>query len=93
MFPLRAREGGVLVRDGHTEASLDLCRLAGLPECALLSEIVTADSTGMARMPELVEFSKTHKLVSVLCVFFLVLTFYVCLLVGWLAGCGGRDCR
>jgi 3,4-dihydroxy 2-butanone 4-phosphate synthase/GTP cyclohydrolase II len=64
VFPLRAREGGVLTRDGHTEASVDLCRLAGLSPAALLSEIVTADSVGMARMPELLQFSKEHNLVS-----------------------------
>jgi len=63
IFPLRAREGGVLARDGHTEATVDLCRLAGLPEAGLLSEIVTADSVGMARMPELVEFCREHGLV------------------------------
>ncbi len=63
IFPLRAREGGVLVRDGHTEASVDLCRMAGLSEAGLLSEIVTKDSTDMARMPELVEFCDEHKLV------------------------------
>lgn len=63
MFPLRAHEGGVLARDGHTEATVDLCRLAGLSEAGLLSEVVTADSTGMARMPELAEFCENHGLV------------------------------
>ena len=51
------------MRDGHTEASVDLCRMAGLSEAGLLSEIVTKDSTDMARMPELVEFCDEHELV------------------------------
>ena len=63
VFPLRARDGGVLVRDGHTEATVDLCRMAGLQEAGLLSEIVTKDSKGMARMPELEVFCEEHKLV------------------------------
>ena len=63
VFPLRAQKGGVLARGGHTEATVDLCRLAGLSEAGLLSEIVTKDSTDMARMPELIEFSKEHGLV------------------------------
>lgn len=63
VFPLRAQAGGVLARDGHTEATVDLCRLAGLQAAGLLSELVTADSVGMARMPEIVEFCAEHKLV------------------------------
>eukprot|EP00615_Pteridomonas_danica_P003022 CAMPEP_0114343912 /NCGR_PEP_ID=MMETSP0101-20121206/11002_1 /TAXON_ID=38822 ORGANISM="Pteridomonas danica, Strain PT" /NCGR_SAMPLE_ID=MMETSP0101 /ASSEMBLY_ACC=CAM_ASM_000211 /LENGTH=258 /DNA_ID=CAMNT_0001478951 /DNA_START=740 /DNA_END=1516 /DNA_ORIENTATION=- len=63
VFPLRACKGGVLTRDGHTEATLDLCRLAKLPEAGILSEIVTRDCQGMARMPEIEQFAKDHKLV------------------------------
>ena len=63
VFPLRAKAGGVLERDGHTEATVDLCRLAGLQPAGLLSELVTADSVGMARMPEIVDFCKEHNLV------------------------------
>jgi 3,4-dihydroxy 2-butanone 4-phosphate synthase/GTP cyclohydrolase II len=62
VFPLRAKAGGVLERDGHTEATVDLCRLAGLQPAGLLSELVTADSVGMARMPEIVTFCAVHKL-------------------------------
>jgi 3,4-dihydroxy 2-butanone 4-phosphate synthase/GTP cyclohydrolase II len=58
---LRAREGGVLVRAGHTEGSVDLARLAGLKEAAVICEIMTAEGR-MARVPELREFCKTHKL-------------------------------
>ncbi len=61
MFPLRARDGGVLVRAGQTEASVDLCRLAGLQPGAVICEIMKRDGT-MARLPELVRFSKRHKL-------------------------------
>ncbi|QMU56695.1 MAG: bifunctional 3,4-dihydroxy-2-butanone-4-phosphate synthase/GTP cyclohydrolase II [Candidatus Mycalebacterium zealandia] len=61
MFPLIAREGGVLVRAGHTEASVDLARLAGLfPSCAIC-EIMQSDGH-MARMNELVEFSSKHNI-------------------------------
>ena len=63
VFPLRAKAGGVLERDGHTEATVDLCRLAGLQPAGLLSELVTADSVGMARMPEIVDFCAEHQLV------------------------------
>lgn len=59
MFPLRAREGGVLVRAGQTEASVDLCKLAGLYPAALICEIMNDDGT-MARMPQLEEFSRKH---------------------------------
>ena len=61
MFPLVAKEGGVLVRDGHTEATVDLCRLAGLKECGLCCEIMREDGT-MMRTPELVELAKTWDL-------------------------------
>jgi 3,4-dihydroxy 2-butanone 4-phosphate synthase/GTP cyclohydrolase II len=58
---LRAREGGVLVRAGHTEGSVDLARLAGLKEAAVICEIMTPEGR-MARVPELREFCKTHNL-------------------------------
>jgi hypothetical protein len=51
VFPLRPREGGVLERDGHTEASVDFCKLAGLHECGVLSEICNEDGS-MSRVPE-----------------------------------------
>lgn len=56
MFPLRAKEGGVLVRDGHTEATVDLCKLAGLKPCGLCCEIMREDGT-MMRTTELLEFA------------------------------------
>ena len=59
LFPLRYQEGGVLVRAGHTEATVDLCRLAGLQPATVLCEIMNEDGT-MARMPQLEEFSKKH---------------------------------
>ncbi|MBO5254524.1 MAG: 3,4-dihydroxy-2-butanone-4-phosphate synthase [Opitutales bacterium] len=64
--PLRARDGGVLERAGHTEAAVDLARLAGLPPCAAICEIIKDDGE-MARLPDLVEFKKKHgmKLMSV----------------------------
>jgi 3,4-dihydroxy 2-butanone 4-phosphate synthase / GTP cyclohydrolase II len=61
VFPLVAREGGVLVRAGHTEASVDLARLAGLLPAAVICEIMNDDGT-MARMPDLVPFAKQHGL-------------------------------
>lgn len=61
VFPLIAREGGVLVRAGHTEASVDLSRLAGLLPAAVICEIMNDDGT-MARMPDLVPFAKSHQL-------------------------------
>jgi len=64
VFPLRYREGGVLVRPGHTEASVDLARLAGLTPAGVLCEIVNDDGT-MARLPELERFSKEHNLALV----------------------------
>jgi len=59
IFPLRAREGGVLVRTGQTEGSVDLARLSGLTPAAVICEIMKEDGT-MARMPELLEFAKRH---------------------------------
>jgi len=63
IFPLRAVPGGVLARDGHTEAGVDLSRLAGCSPCGVLSEICTEDMTGMMRVPELKLFSAKHGLV------------------------------
>jgi 3,4-dihydroxy 2-butanone 4-phosphate synthase / GTP cyclohydrolase II len=61
IFPLRARGGGVLVRAGHTEAAVDLCRLAGLAPVGVLCEIMNDDGT-MARRPQLQEFARRHSL-------------------------------
>lgn len=61
MFPLEAKQGGVLVRTGHTEATVDLCRLAGLKECGLCCEII-ADDGHMMRTPELQEFAQKHQI-------------------------------
>jgi len=61
VFPLIARDGGVLRRAGHTEATVDLARLSGLHEAAVLCEILNADGT-MARLPQLEEFSAAHGL-------------------------------
>jgi 3,4-dihydroxy 2-butanone 4-phosphate synthase/GTP cyclohydrolase II len=61
MFPLRARDGGTLVRAGQTEATIDLCRLAGLYPAGVLCEIMRADGT-MARLPHLKRFASRHKL-------------------------------
>jgi 3,4-dihydroxy 2-butanone 4-phosphate synthase / GTP cyclohydrolase II len=61
IFPLRYAEGGVLKRPGHTEAAVDLARLAGLPPAGVLAEVVNDDGT-MARLPELREFAATHGL-------------------------------
>jgi 3,4-dihydroxy 2-butanone 4-phosphate synthase/GTP cyclohydrolase II len=61
IFPLRARKGGVLVRAGQTEASVDLARLAGLIPAGVICEIMNDDGT-MARVPDLVEFCKLHGL-------------------------------
>ncbi|MFD7415382.1 bifunctional 3,4-dihydroxy-2-butanone-4-phosphate synthase/GTP cyclohydrolase II [Kitasatospora purpeofusca] len=61
VFPLRAVEGGVLVRPGHTEAAVDLARLAGLPPAGAIAEVVNDDGT-MARLPELVAFAREHNL-------------------------------
>jgi 3,4-dihydroxy 2-butanone 4-phosphate synthase/GTP cyclohydrolase II len=66
VFPLRAKKGGVLVRPGQTEASVDLARIAGLNPSAVICEIMNEDGT-MARMPQLEEFAATHglKIISV----------------------------
>ena len=64
MFPLTARAGGVLKRDGHTEATVDLMRLAGLKEAGLCCEIMKDDGT-MARYDDLVEFAQKHKLLMI----------------------------
>ncbi len=61
VFPLRARDGGVLVRPGHTEASVDLARLAGFKPAGVICEVMNDDGT-MARRPQLVKFAKKHKL-------------------------------
>ena len=66
VFPLRYREGGVLKRAGHTEAAVDLARLAGLEPAGVLCEVVNDDGT-MARLPDLREFADRHglKLISI----------------------------
>ncbi|MFH1442122.1 MAG: bifunctional 3,4-dihydroxy-2-butanone-4-phosphate synthase/GTP cyclohydrolase II [Candidatus Omnitrophota bacterium] len=61
LFPLKARNGGVLVRAGHTEAAVDMMNLSGLYPAGVICEIMNEDGT-MARLPELIEFSKKHKL-------------------------------
>ncbi|REC58699.1 3,4-dihydroxy-2-butanone-4-phosphate synthase [Rhodosalinus sediminis] len=61
VFPLRARDGGVLVRAGHTEAAVDVSRLAGLNPSGVICEIMNEDGT-MARLPELVAFAQRHGL-------------------------------
>jgi 3,4-dihydroxy 2-butanone 4-phosphate synthase/GTP cyclohydrolase II len=61
VFPLLAKEGGVLVRAGHTEAAVDLARLAGLYPAGVICEIMNDDGT-MARLPDLVTFAQTHGL-------------------------------
>ncbi len=61
VFPLRAVEGGVLRRPGHTEASVDLARLAGLTPAGVICEVVNEDGT-MARLPDLITFAATHDL-------------------------------
>ena len=61
VFPLRAREGGVLVRAGHTEAAVDIARLAGLNPSGVICEVMNEDGT-MARLPDLVAFAQRHGL-------------------------------
>jgi 3,4-dihydroxy 2-butanone 4-phosphate synthase / GTP cyclohydrolase II len=61
VFPLRARSGGVLVRSGHTEAAVDLARLAGLESAGVICEIMNDNGT-MARVPELTKFARKHRL-------------------------------
>jgi len=66
MYPLRARDGGILVRAGHTEATVDLCRLAGLQPAGVLCELMNPDGT-MMRMPQLKKFAAKHglKIISI----------------------------
>src|SRR5246500_2947034 len=64
VFPLVAKEGGVLMRSGHTEACVDLCRLAGLAPVGVLSELMNDDGTVM-RGPEVATFAKQHNLLHV----------------------------
>jgi 3,4-dihydroxy 2-butanone 4-phosphate synthase/GTP cyclohydrolase II len=61
VFPLRARKGGVLVRAGQTEASVDLARMAGMVPAGIICEIMREDGT-MARVPDLIEFCNTHEM-------------------------------
>ncbi|GAA3853966.1 3,4-dihydroxy-2-butanone-4-phosphate synthase [Celeribacter arenosi] len=61
VFPLRARDGGVLVRAGHTEAGVDIARLAGLQPSSVICEIMNEDGT-MSRLPDLVAFAQKHNL-------------------------------
>lgn len=64
VFPLRARSGGVLVRAGHTEAAVDLSRIAGLAPAGVICEIMSPDGT-MSRVPELTKFARKHKLLMI----------------------------
>ncbi len=61
VFPLRARDGGVLVRAGHTEAAVDIARLAGLDPSGVICEIMREDGS-MARLPDLIDFARDHGL-------------------------------
>ena len=61
VFPLKSKEGGVLVRAGHTEAAVDIARLAGKDPSGIICEIMNDDGT-MARLPELIDFAKKHDL-------------------------------
>jgi 3,4-dihydroxy 2-butanone 4-phosphate synthase / GTP cyclohydrolase II len=64
VFPLRARSGGVLVRAGHTEAAVDLARIAGLYPAGVICEVMNEDGT-MARVPELTKFARKHRLLMI----------------------------
>jgi len=64
VFPLIAKEGGVLMRSGHTEAAVDLCRLAGLPPVGVISELVNDDGT-VQRGPQVTAFAETHGLTRI----------------------------
>src|SRR5215469_5889945 len=64
VFPLIAKNGGVLMRSGHTEACIDLCRLAGLPPVGVLAELMNDDGTVM-RGPQIAAFAERHKLARV----------------------------
>lgn len=61
IFPLRYKEGGVLVRSGHTEAAVDMARMAGLTPAAVICEIMNEDGT-MSRLPDLQKFARRHRL-------------------------------
>ncbi len=61
IFPLRAKNGGVLERNGHTEGAIELMKLAGLPPQAVLCELMNDDGT-MARLPEVLAFAKEHRM-------------------------------
>lgn len=63
VFPLVAREGGVLMRSGHTEACIDLCKLAGLPPVGVLAELMN-DEGSVMRGPQVAAFAKAHKLAA-----------------------------
>jgi 3,4-dihydroxy 2-butanone 4-phosphate synthase / GTP cyclohydrolase II len=65
IFPLRARPGGVLKRAGHTEATIDLVKAAGMYPAGVLCELVSEDKTRMARLPELERFAETHGLLII----------------------------
>ncbi len=65
IFPLRYREGGVLKRAGHTEAAVDLARMAGLYPAGILCEVVDEEKTDMARLPELERFAERHGLLLI----------------------------
>ena len=64
VFPLRANSGGVLVRSGHTEAAVDLARIAGLYPAGVICEVMNEDGT-MSRVPELAKFARKHKLLMI----------------------------
>jgi 3,4-dihydroxy 2-butanone 4-phosphate synthase/GTP cyclohydrolase II len=66
IFPLRSQDNGVFERQGHTEASVDLCKLARLYPCSVIAEVMNKDGT-MAKLPDLIEFSKKHgiKIISI----------------------------
>jgi len=64
VFPLRARPGGVMVRAGHTEAAVDLARIAGLFEAGVICEVMNEDGS-MARVPELTKFARKHGLLMI----------------------------
>lgn len=65
IFPLRAKEGGVLRRAGHTEAAIDLARLAGCIPAGVICEVVSEDKRDMARLEELTRFAKQHQLTMI----------------------------
>ena len=64
VFPLRSRSGGVLVRAGHTEAAVDLARIAGLPAAGVICEVMNPDGT-MARVPALTKFARKHRMLMI----------------------------